>query len=156
MEVLLLTDINGIGKKNDLLVVKDGYALNHLLPSRKALVVTPTVRKRYAEQIKGRAVQREQERAIQMSLSSALSGKTIHLLAKAAKGGKLYASVTPATIAETLKAEYGIDLPASSIALPTAIKTAGQHTVTISIGAQSQQITVQVKAQEEKKEKSKE
>ena len=55
MEVLLLQDIPGIGKKDDLLIVKEGYALNNLLPYRKALVATPTVRKRYADQIRGRA-----------------------------------------------------------------------------------------------------
>jgi ribosomal protein L9 len=54
MEVLLLTDIPGIGRRSDVIVVGNGFALNHLLPSRKALVVTPNVRRRYAEQIKKR------------------------------------------------------------------------------------------------------
>ncbi len=102
MEVLLLTDIQGIGKKNDLLVVKSGFALNHLLPERKALVVTPNVRKRYAEVIKKRAIERENERQVQASIASALTGKVLHLKAKASKAGKLYAAVSEAQIVEAL------------------------------------------------------
>lgn len=52
MEIFLLEDISGIGTKYSIQVVPDSYALNELLPQRKALVATPTVRKRYAEQIR--------------------------------------------------------------------------------------------------------
>lgn len=147
MEVLLLTDIAGVGKKNDLIVVKSGFALNFLLPERKAMVVTPSVRKRYAEQIKDRALQREREREIQVSLNAALSGKVVHLMAKAGKTGKLYAAVSEAMIADALKKEYGIDIPASTITLKEHIKTVGAHPVTIAIGSQSAKINVEVKAE---------
>ena len=46
MELLLLEDIPGVGQKNDIIVVKNGFALNNLLPRRRALIATPTVRKR--------------------------------------------------------------------------------------------------------------
>ena len=61
MEVLLLQDVQNVGQKNDLLMVGDGYALNFLLPQQKAIVATPTVRKRYAEEIRRRAEQKELE-----------------------------------------------------------------------------------------------
>ena len=151
MEVLLLTDIAGVGKKNDLLVVKSGYALNHLLPLRKALVVTPNVRKRYAAQIKQRAMERDTERAIQTSLSSALSGKTVHIRAKASKASKLYAAISEKEISDVLKNEYGIDIPAGAVKISETIKSLGKHSITIVIGAQSQMIMVEVKALEEAK-----
>lgn len=147
MEVLLLTDIAGVGKKNDLIVVKSGFALNHLLPERMALVVTPSVRRRYAEQIKDRALQREREREIQTSLNSALAGKVVHLIAKTGKTGKLYAAVSEAMIAEALKKEFGIDIPASTITLKEHIKTTGNHQITVAIGSQSAKVTVEVKAE---------
>lgn len=147
MEVLLLTDISGVGKKNDLIVVKSGFALNHLLPERKAIVVTPNVRKRYAEQIKTRAVEREREREIQLSLSNTLKGKVVHIAAKASKG-KLYAAVSEEQIASALKEEYGIVIPAESIAIADHIKKPGNHTVTVSVGAQTVSITIEVKAAE--------
>ena len=98
MDVLLLSDLPGIGKKNDLIVVTSGYAMNYLLPQRKAIVVTPNVRKQYGEQIKQRAMERESERQLHLSLANTLSGKVIHIAAKAAKSGKLYAAVTEATV----------------------------------------------------------
>lgn len=148
MEVLLLTDIHGVGKKNDLLVVKSGFALNHLLPERKALVVTPNVRKRYAEAIKKRALEREHERALQTSVASALSGKVVHIIAKASKAGKLYAAVSEQQIAEALASEHSITLPASSISIAEPMKKIGTHTATVMIGTQSSTVTVEVKAEE--------
>lgn len=145
MEVLLLTDISGVGKKNDLIVVRNGFALNHLLPERKALVVTPNVRKRYAEQIKHRAIEREREREIQMSLSNALTGKVIHIAAKGSKAGKLYAAVSEDQISAALKEEYSIVIAADAIGIEDHIKKAGKHTVTITVGAQSVPVTIEVK-----------
>ncbi len=148
MEVLLLTDISGVGKKNDLIVVKAGFALNHLLPERKALVVTPNVRKRYAEQIKHRALERERDREMQMSLSNALTGKVVHLSAKASKAGKLYAAISEDQISSALKQEYAITIPASAIGIQDHIKKIGSHTVTVSVGLQSVSITIEIKADE--------
>ncbi len=144
MEVLLLTDILGIGKKNDLIVVKSGFALNHLLPSRKALVVTPNVRKRYAEQIKQRALEREQERQLQSSLSIALGGKVIHLTGKVSKTGKLYAAISPAAISEAIKKEHATEIPESSVKISAPIKTLGKHSVQLTVGAQVITMDVEV------------
>ena len=144
MEVLLLSDIAGVGQKNDLIIVKSGFALNHLLPERRALVVTPNVRRRYALQIKQRAEQREKEREIQLSLSAALANKTVHITAKASKPGKLYAAISENQIAEVLKKEYGIDIPASSITADH-IKAVGTHSVSVTVGAQKTSIKVEVK-----------
>lgn len=154
MEVLLLSDISGIGKKNDMIDVAPGFALNHLLPSRQAIVATPNVRRQYAEQIKRRALEREQERQLLLSVSSAIGGKVLHITAKAAKTGKLYASVTEDVIKDTLKSEYGIDVPASAISLKEHIKTAGAHTVTLTIGSQSSTLSIDVKADVEKSAKA--
>ena len=77
MEVLLLEDITGIGKKNDLLVVREGYALNCLLPHRRAIIATPTVRRRYAEQIRKRAEEKILEQELKSDAASAISGKEV-------------------------------------------------------------------------------
>lgn len=156
MEVLLLTDILGIGKKNDLIVVKSGFALNYLLPGRKALVVTPNVRKRYAEQIKVRALEREKEKEMQTSLSTALGGKTVHINAKVTKTGKLYAAISEVAIAEAIKTEHLIDVTPEAITVRNAIKSTGMHTIELTIGAQTIQMSVEVKAVAETAAKTKE
>lgn len=149
MEVLLLTSIPGVGKKNDLIVVKSGFALNFLLPQNKALVVTPNVRRVYAEQIKNRALEREREREVQTSLSSALSNKVLHVTGKTGKAGKLYAAISESDLSKALKKEYSIEIPAASITIDKAIKSVGKHSATVSVGTQSISIAVEVKAAEE-------
>jgi len=153
MEVLLLSDIAGVGKKNDLLVVKSGFALNHLLPNRKALVVTPSVRKRYAEGIKLRALERERDREMAMSLSASLSGKVLHISAKAGKANKLYASINEQMISDALKQEYALTIPASSITLEEHIKAVGQHAAAVSVNGQKTEIKIDVIARVETKAK---
>ncbi len=149
MEVLLLTDIPGIGKKNDLIVVKSGFALNHLLPARKALVVTPNVRKRYAAQIRHRALERENEKELQSSLSNALGGKTVHLTAKVAKTGKLYAAISESAISEGIKKEHNVEIASTAITIPAHIKTTGLHTVQLTVGTQTISFSVEVKEEAE-------
>ncbi|NOS66837.1 MAG: 50S ribosomal protein L9 [Candidatus Peribacteraceae bacterium] len=152
MELLLLEDINGIGKRNDIIVVKDGFALNHLLPSRKALVATPTVRKRYADQIKRRAEERETERKIQLQAADALTGKVVHFSRKVTKTDKLYAAITAEQISEQLQTEHGVTIVADKITLAEPIKAVGNVTVQVKIGEQSFGLQISV-AKEEVKEK---
>jgi len=151
MEILLLEDVNGIGKKNDLLVVGDGFALNCLLPQRKALVATPTVRKRYADQIKKRAVEKDQERQVQQNIAGALAGKTLVFIRKAAKGGKLYASVTEKDISTALKEQLSIDtISADDVRMTEHLKTTGNTQIQVKVGDQLFPVSVSVQAEQPK------
>lgn len=142
MEVLLLDDIAGIGKKNDLLVVGDGFALNFLLPNRRAIVATPTVRKRYADQIRRRAEEREQERAFRAGAAAALAGKTVHFARKVTKTGKLYAAISEKAIAEALKKEHNLEVPVASIDIPSPIKSTGTFPVSVKMGERKENVQV--------------
>lgn len=144
MEVLLLQDIQGIGKKDDLIVVGDGFALNHLLPLAKALVATPTVRKRYAERIRRRALEREEERTMQASAASAISNKQVKFTKKATKTGKLYAAITEDLIAEEIKKQLGMDIAAKNISIEEPIKAIGTFSVDVEVGTSSQKLGVVV------------
>ncbi len=148
MEVLLLQDIPGIGKKSDLIVVGDGYALNFLLPRRAALVATPLVRKRYADLIRRRAEERETEKSAKRDAASALAGKTIVIAKKASKTGKLYASVTEAMIVAELKKQLSADVSEDDIDLPEHLKTVGSHAVGVQMGDQRVQVMVKIEATE--------
>lgn len=150
MEVLLLQDIAGIGKKNDLLQVGDGYALNCLLPQRVALVATPLVRRRYAELIRKRAEERETEKSVQAGNARALAGKTVSFERKATKTGKLYAAITEKSIAEALRAEHGIEVHEDAISVSQPIKSVGSFPVSVMLADQALQVTVEVKAEVEK------
>lgn len=154
MELFLLEDINGIGKRNDIIVVKDGFALNHLLPSRKALVATPTVRKRYAEQIKRRAEERENDRKLQLESAGMLVGKTVHFIRKVTKTDKLYAAISAKEISAALSTEHAITIAEDKIQIADSIKSIGNVTVQIQIGDQTYPLLINV-AREETKAKAK-
>lgn len=154
MELLLLQDINGIGKRNDIIVVGDGFALNHLLPERKALVATPTVRKRYAEQIKRRAEERENDRKVQLEAAGMLTGKIVHFTRKVTKTDKLYAAISAKDISEALATEHAITIDADKIQIAEHIKSVGNATVQVQIGDQTYPLQINV-AREEVKTKAK-
>lgn len=147
MEVLLLSDVPGIGKKNDLLVVGDGFALNCLLPKRAALVATPLVRKRYADFIRRRAEEREKERVAAEATAGGVAGVTVSFTRKATKTGKLYAAITPEAIAEALQDQHGYDVSPESIHADEQIKSLGTHTVTVTIQDKKVKVTADVQAE---------
>src|SRR3989338_2160971 len=122
MEVLLLEDVPGVGQRNDIIVVKDGYALNHLLPRRRALVATPTVRKRYAEQIKNRAEEKMKESELARSPAAIFKDKTPPYTKKATRAGKLYAGVWEKKISEPLHEQPQIEVPGAHVTIAEHIK----------------------------------
>jgi large subunit ribosomal protein L9 len=147
MEIFLLQDVPGVGKKNDLLLVGDGYALNNLLPRRAALVATPLVRKRYAEFIKRRAEEREREKAVATGAAQALAGKSLTLTRKVTKTGKLYAAVTEKHIVEAIKEQLQMDVSEDAVKIDEHIKTTGDHQVMLQMGTQVVTLPVHVKAE---------
>ncbi len=147
MEILLLQDINGIGKKNDLLLVGDGYALNYLLPRRAALVATPLVRKRYADLIRRRAEEREKEKAMQTGAAKALAGKSITFTRKITKTGKLYAAIQAKAIMEELKSQLSLVVTEDAIHMDAPIKSTGTHTVKVKLSDVMVAVSVVVEAE---------
>ena len=148
MEILLLEDVTGIGKKNDLLVVGDGFALNFLLPQRKALVATPTVRKRYADQIRKRAEEKEHEKQLQADAAQAIAGKTVTFARKASKTGKLYAAIAEEQISKALAEQHSLTVAADAILLPEPIKMTGTFAVQVKMGAVQSTLSVVVTPQQ--------
>lgn len=148
MEILLLQDVPNVGKKNDLLLVGDGLALNFLLPRRLALVATPVVRKRFAESIRSRAEEREKEKSARTNAAEALAGKSLTFTKKASKTGKLYASITEKILADALRADLKVNVDAANIEISQPIKSVGSYTVNVRFGDINQALKVEVKAEE--------
>ena len=148
MEVLLLQDIPQVGKKDDLLIVGDGYALNYLLPQSKALIATPTVRRRYADRIRQRAEDRLQEQSSQQQTAAAVADKQLTFERKVTKTGKLYAAITEKNIVEAMKAQHSIEIEESTVEIPEQIKAVGDFEVSVKIADAEQNIVVTVSAEE--------
>lgn len=133
MKVILLQDVPGTGKRNQILNVSDGYARNFLFPRKWAMEATP---KAVAEVERRNEIERAKEAARLKEaeeLAAALKGKIIHLEAKGGEKGKLYGSVTSQEIADALQAQHGIQLDKRKIELPEPIRTVGESVVSVSL-----------------------
>ena len=147
MELLLLEDIPGVGVKNDIIVVKEGFALNNLLPRRRALVATPAVRKRYADLIKTRAEDRERESQLLKSAAGVLKDIVLTFVRKATKTGKLYASVSEHDIAVELTEKHQVEVPEADIVVDEHIKSVGSHTAKVKLGDKEADLKIEVVAE---------
>jgi large subunit ribosomal protein L9 len=133
MKVILLQDVQGSGKKGDLVNVSDGYARNFLLKrglAQEANTQNMAVRKA-AEDAAARRSQKELDAA--NALAKQMGDKTVKIAAKAGQGGKLFGSVTTKEIADEVKKQLGIEVDRRKIALEDDIKAFGTYTVEIKL-----------------------
>ncbi|MBI2523999.1 hypothetical protein HYW11_02165 [Candidatus Peregrinibacteria bacterium] len=108
---------------------------------------SPTVRKLYAEAIKHRLEEKEQEKTLQAGAAAALAGKSITFAKKTTKTGKLYAAVSEKAISETCKAQLNLDIAPENIQIPSPIKAIGTFTANITLGASEQPLTITITAE---------
>ena len=133
MKVILLQDIKGTGKKDQILEISDGYARNYLLPRKMAREATAEA-VNALEKSKGADRHREEVRRQEAEVRAReLKGKVIQLEVKGGENGKLFGSVTTDQIAAALKAQHGIDIDRRRLELEEPIKTAGQFFVNLKL-----------------------
>lgn len=131
MQVILLDKVANLGNLGDVVKVKDGYARNFLIPTKRARRATEAAIKEFE------ARRAELEKAAAEKLSAAqtvgekLSGKTVTIAQKAGVDGRLFGSVTNADIADGLK-KAGFDIAKAQVRLPNGpLKTVGEHPVSV-------------------------
>ena len=135
MKVLLLADLKGTGKKDEIVEVSEGYARNYLLP-RKLAKEADAETLNSVKHAKEAAAHREEVKRQEAELKSReLKGKVIQLSARGGENGKLYGSVTNEMIAEALKQQHGVDVDKRKIEQEDPIRQAGQSFVTIRLWA---------------------
>jgi large subunit ribosomal protein L9 len=148
MQIILLEKVPNLGNLGDVVKVKDGYARNFLIPSRRARRATEAAIKEFD----GRRAELEKVAADKLAaaqtLGEQLSGKTVRIVQKAGVDGRLFGSVTNHDIAEGL-VKLGLQVTKSQVRLPNGpIKTVGEHTVSVAPhGDVVADVTVQVVAQ---------
>lgn len=149
MKVILLQDIKGTGKKDQILEISDGYARNYLLPRKLAREATAEALNSI-ERAKSADKHREDvKRAEAEQQARDLKGKVIQLAVRGGENGKIYGSVTNDQIATALKQQLGVDVDKRKIEVDEPIKNAGQAFVTLKLMAGiSTRIIVNVKIAE--------
>ena len=130
MKVILLKNIKGTGKKDQIIEASDGYARNFLFPKGLAREANAT-NLNAIENAKSAQKHREDvERAKAEEIRKEISGKVIRITARGAEGGKLYGSVTAQEIADALNKQYGVKVEKRKIDVAN-IRNAGDFTVNV-------------------------
>ena len=145
MKVVLLKDVLGVGRKNEVKTVADGYALNLLIPKKLACAGTPaTIAHAERLQSEAAAERRIQEDLLFRNLSST-DGVVINMSGKANEQGHLFASIHPEAIVAALKSQKSIDLLPEFLQLDVPIKEVGEHIITVKARDKTGKFTLVVK-----------
>ena len=132
MKVILLKDIKGTGKKDQIIEASDGFARNFLFPRGLAKEATST-NLNAIETAKAAARHKEDLRKAEAEEACRkIAGKTVRIMARGAESGKLYGSVTGSEIAENLKLQYGVTVDKRKIEV-ASIRNSGDYTAAISL-----------------------
>lgn len=135
MKVILLERVGRYGTIGDEVVVKDGYARNHLFPAGKALRATDANRSKFEAERAAIEKRNEERRNEASGIASGLNGHFVVMIRQAGETGQLYGSVSSRDISEALLAD-GFTVARSQVDLASPIKTVGIHEVALKLHAE--------------------
>ena len=133
MKVVLLIDVPKIGKKNDVLDLKDGFAHNVLISKGKAILATPQVLSQLEAKKAKRQREREEENKNFASFISEINNRKIIIKAKANNKGILFKSVTPKDVSIAIRNLIGESIDEKYLIMDH-IKSLGKHEVILKKG----------------------
>ncbi len=130
MKVILLQDIENLGKKNDVKEVADGYARNFLLPNKLVKLGTTKALEELEKKKESIAQKAEKELKLMQEFVSQIDRQEIEIPVKLKKNGEIYGSVTPNKIVQFLKKKK-FNIKKTQIKLKEPIKKLGEYSVAI-------------------------
>ena len=133
MKVVLLQDVKGQGKKDEIVNVSDGYARNYLFPRKLAVEadskILTDIRNKEAAKERRAALEKQAAR----ETAERFEGLLVKISIQSGADGKLYGSVGTKDIAEALLAQHGIEVDRRKIVLDNPIKAYGTYTVDVKL-----------------------
>lgn len=147
MRVLLRADIDGVGKRGDVVDVAKGFARNFLLPTGSALVASAGIEQQATAMRRARDLRDARDKEAAETVAEALTSKPITIQARAGAGGRLFGSVTTSDIAEAAQAQTGAVIDRRRILLAEPIKSVGTHVIEATLHSDVRvELTVEVVA----------
>lgn len=131
MKVLLLDDVEDLGRKGEVFQVRPGYAFNYLIPQQLAIIADKAALKKQARLREERRVKAEQDKKEAETLALQLQGETIETTVKVDHEGHMYGSVSQLDIVQLLKLKTGISLEKKMVHLKHPIKEVGVNAIPI-------------------------
>lgn len=152
MKIILIENVENIGRRGEIKEVANGLARNHLLPKKMAVEATPGNIKVWEQKLK--SIKEKDAKILEdaKELAESLSSVSLQIPVKAGEEGKIFGSVTSQHITDRLN-ELGYEISKKDVHLEDPIKTLGSHTVEIRLHPEVRvNITVDVTAEEEQAE----
>ncbi len=133
MKVILLQDIKGVGKKDQVINANDGYARNYLFPKKLAVEANVGNLTNLKSKQDSNQYRKDLQKEEAIKIADKLKGLNVQIKVKAGENGKIFGGVTSKEIAENLKAQHGIEIEKKKIILTETIKTLGTVNVDIKL-----------------------
>lgn len=133
MKVILLDNIKGVGKKDEIINASDGYARNYLLPKKLAVEANAENMSKLNNKKESANYKKDQEKQQAEELAKKLKGIMLKIKVKAGENGKIFGGVTSKEISENLKTQYNFAVDKKKIELKDTIKTLGSFNVSIKL-----------------------
>ena len=133
MKVILLCDVKGQGKKDQIVDVSDGYARNFLLPQKKAVIADAKTTGELKSKEEAKQFKIEEDRKAAKALADKIKGIKIDIQMGHGADGGLYGAVTAKDIAEALAKKIDMEVDKRKIILKDNIKAYGNYSVDIKI-----------------------
>jgi large subunit ribosomal protein L9 len=131
MEIILKEYVKGLGEKNEIVTVKNGYGRNYLIPQGLAAIATSSTKKMAAENMKQAAHKLAKVKQDAEAIAEKLNGLKLTIPTKAGSNGKIFGSVTTIQIASQLK-EQGFDVDKRKITA-SDIKELGSYKANVGL-----------------------
>ena len=125
MKVLLRSDINGVGRRGDIVEVKAGYARNFLLPSGSAMIASDSTELQATSMRRARDLRDAQSREAAEAQRALIEKQTLTIAARASANGRLFGSVTESDVVNALRTATGISLDRHAIHMSEHLKEVG-------------------------------
>ena len=132
IDVLLMTDVAGLGSEGDMVTVADGYARNYLFPGKLGAPVTNATRRRLARIREEREAAHKSELDVAREMAAKLASVSCTVTVKTGEDEKMYGSVTASDIAEALK-DQKIEIDRHKLLLDKPIKELGIFDVKVEL-----------------------
>lgn len=150
MKIILAADVETLGKKGDVVVVKDGYARNFLVPQGLGMMATKGALRQAEQMRRAREELDAKAKAEAETLVAGLEASPVYISARSGEGGKLFGSVTNSDIARAIEEQLGQAVDRHDVRLEEPIRSLGTHQVTVHLHEDvNASVAVEVIAHEE-------
>lgn len=133
MKIILLEDIKGVGKKDQVIEVAQGYGMNFLIPNKKGVLATNENLEKLKRKQEKQNYDRGQEIILAKEIKEQLEKVTLVIEAKVGEKDKLFGTITPKEIVEELEKKYNIVIDKKKVNIKNPIKQTGEYIVNIKL-----------------------